>query len=111
VEGDVDHGGTLRSWPEVQVYDETTGPLGEQHLSAMRDTLAPPLGWVLEAAFGGLFALVALLLGFRRAPLDGSARNLHARAIAHAAVAFTAAALFATPLMVAWYAGLVTRGR
>jgi hypothetical protein len=78
----------------VWAYDEATGRASHRHLRELRDRLAPPLPWIVEAALG---VLIALVFSARRGP----------RSTAFATLAFAAATLFATPLATAWYAGLV----
>jgi len=104
VGGDVDRGGAMRSSPQVWVYDEATGQQGERRLHDLSDTLGPPLAWVIGTGVGCLLALAALVASWRQPAAESDAAS---RATACAAVAFTTAVLFATPLAAAWHEGLV----
>lgn len=107
VSGDVDRGRDRHAWPAVWVYDESNRSAFQRHMSELKDTLAPPLPWVLEAVMGLLGAIAALAIGILRARRDPSAPDADARATAHATVAFATVALLTTPLATAWYAGLL----
>jgi hypothetical protein len=105
VSGDVDKGRDRVAWAPTGVYEERGSGLRDRRLEELRDRLAPPLAWIVEALLGVAFAAAALWCG-RRAP-GASPEEADGRATAFAALAFAAALLLATPLATAWYRGLV----
>jgi hypothetical protein len=94
-----------QSRPEVHVFPEPGGAGGEWSRGELRDGLAPPRPWVLEAALGLAVALAAWRASGRAARRAVSEADA-AAATAYAVIALAAAVLFSTPLATAWYAWL-----